>query len=51
VTESERLAALARAAGLRLTPDDLSALLPAWKRYIKLAEALRAATAVEPAQD
>jgi hypothetical protein len=51
VTERERLAALARAAGLRLTPDDLSTLLPAWKRYEALVEALRAAAAYEPDAD
>ena len=45
VTERDRLAALARAAGLRLTAEDLAALLPAWKRYGALVEALRAADA------
>jgi hypothetical protein len=43
VTERERLASLARAAGLRLTASDLEALLPAWKRYTALVEDLRAA--------
>lgn len=51
VTERERLAALARAAGLRLSPDELSALLPAWKRYLTLVKALRAAAAYEPDAD
>jgi hypothetical protein len=41
VTESEELAQTARAAGLHLTPADLKALLPAWKRYRALVEALR----------
>jgi predicted dehydrogenase len=45
VTERERLAAAARAAGLRLTAGDMAALLPAWKRYLALVEELRAAIA------
>jgi hypothetical protein len=48
VTERERLAVLARAAGLRVTEDELTALLPAWKRYTKLVQALREAEAYEP---
>jgi hypothetical protein len=51
VTERERLGALARAAGLRLSPAELSALLPAWKRYLSLVEALRAAAAYDPDTD
>jgi hypothetical protein len=47
VTERDRLAAQARAAGLRLTKADLEALLPAWKRYRALVEELRAAIAPE----
>ena len=47
VTERDRLAALAKAAGLRLTASDLEALLPAWKRYTALVEDLRAALAPE----
>jgi len=47
VTEREQLAATARAAGLRLTPKDLSDLLPAWKRYLGLVEQLRAAMTPE----
>jgi hypothetical protein len=43
VTERDRLAAAARAAGLRLTGDDVAALLPAWQRYLALVEGLRAA--------
>jgi hypothetical protein len=43
VTESDRLAALARAAGLRLSDEDLDALLPAWRRYRALVDGLRAA--------
>ena len=50
VTERERLAGLARAAGVRLTADDLAALLPAWKRYLGLVEALREAAAPEITQ-
>ncbi len=42
VTDRERLAALARASGIRLAADELGALLPAWKRYVGLVEALRA---------
>jgi hypothetical protein len=41
------LAAAARAAGLRLSPADVVALLPAWKRYLTLVEQLRAAVAPE----
>jgi hypothetical protein len=47
VTERERLAALGRAAGLRLSAADVAALLPAWKRYLALVEGLRAAIASE----
>lgn len=47
VTERDRLAALVRAAGLRLSADDLTALLPAWKRYLVLVEELR--TVMTPA--
>jgi hypothetical protein len=45
VTDSEQLAQTARAAGLRLSADDLEVLLPAWKRYLALVEALREAMA------
>jgi hypothetical protein len=51
VTERDRLAALARAAGVRLGADDLDALLPAWKRYLALVEELRAAVASEVPSD
>jgi hypothetical protein len=51
VTERDRLAALARAAGIRLTADDLKTLLPAWKRYVRLIEGLRAAVAADPQHD
>ena len=47
VTERERLTALGRSAGLRLSAADLTALLPAWKRYLALVEELRAAIASE----
>jgi hypothetical protein len=43
VTERDILAALTQAAGLRLSPKSLEALLPAWKRYMALVEDLRAA--------
>jgi hypothetical protein len=49
VTEREQLAAAGRAAGLRLSPADVAALLPAWKRYLALVEQLRAAVALEDA--
>jgi hypothetical protein len=49
VTERDRLAGLARAAGLGLTLADLDRLLPAWKRYVALVEEMRAAIA--PALD
>jgi len=48
VTERDRLAALARAAGLRLSAEDLDHLLPAWKRYLALVEEMRAAIAPDP---
>jgi hypothetical protein len=48
VTERDRLAAAARAAGLRLASGDLDRLLPAWKRYIALVEELRAQVVPEP---
>jgi hypothetical protein len=51
VTERDRLAALARAAGVRLTAEDLKTLLPAWKRYVQLVEGLRAAVATDPQHD
>lgn len=51
VTERDRLAAAGRAAGLRLSPDDVAALLPAWKRYLALVEELRAALAAEDWDD
>jgi len=47
VTERERLAAVGRAAGLRLTAADVAALLPAWKRYLALVEQLRAPIPLE----
>jgi hypothetical protein len=48
VTERDRLAAAARAAGLRLARDDLDRLLPAWKRYIALVDDLSAQVVPEP---
>jgi len=51
VTEREQLAATARAAGLHLTPKDVSDLLPAWKRYLGLVEQLRAAMTPEDWDD
>jgi hypothetical protein len=48
VTERDRLAAAARAAGLRLASGDLDRLLPAWKRYVALVEELRAQVTPEP---
>lgn len=41
--EGERLRAVARAMGLRLTAADTERLAPAWKRYVALVEALRQA--------
>jgi hypothetical protein len=41
------LAAAGRAAGLRLTVQEVADLLPAWKRYLGLVEELRAAMALE----
>jgi hypothetical protein len=51
VTERDGLAAAARAAGLSLSPADLDALLPAWKRYRTLVEDLRAAVIGQPADN
>ena len=48
VTEKDRLAATARAAGLRLASGDLDRLLPAWKRYLALVEELSVLVAPEP---
>jgi hypothetical protein len=48
VTERDRLAAAARAAGLRLAGGDLDRLLPAWKRYMALVEELRAQVVPDP---
>jgi hypothetical protein len=47
VTEREELAAAGRAAGLRLTAQEVTDLLPAWKRYQGLVEELRVAMALE----
>jgi len=51
VTEREQLAAAGRAAGLRLSAQDVTDLLPAWKRYLGLVEELRAAMAPEDLDD
>lgn len=51
VTERDRLAASARAAGLRLADSDLDRLLPAWKRYLALVEELRAQLVTDPTRD
>jgi hypothetical protein len=51
VTERELLAAATRAAGLRLTAQEVADLLPAWKRYLGLVEQLRAATPPEDWDD
>jgi len=51
MTDRDWLAAATRAAGIRLTPEDLEALRPAWKRYQALVEELRAALAPEPSND
>lgn len=48
VTERDRLAAAARAAGLPLARGDLDRLLPAWKRYLALVEELSAELGPEP---
>ena len=42
VSEREKLAAAARAVDLRLTRQDLDALLGAWQRYRRLMAALEA---------
>ena len=47
VTERDQLAAAGLAAGLRLTEQDLTDLLAAWKRYLGLVEELRGAMAPE----
>lgn len=38
VTQRDRLAAALRAAGLRLSPVEIDALLPAWTRYRTLVD-------------
>jgi len=39
------LAAAARAAGLRVSPSELQRLLPGWRRYQALLQAMRAEAA------
>lgn len=51
MTERDRLAALVKAARLRLSRGDLDLLLPAWKRYVSLVEELRAAMAATQTED
>ena len=43
MTEREILRARAATAGLRLSPVELDALLPAWRRYLELLRALEEA--------
>ncbi len=45
--ERERLETAAAAADLDLTPSQLAALLPAWRRYRMLVDALRQAMTEE----
>jgi hypothetical protein len=41
MTERDQLRAAARAAGLRVSLSELVRLLPAWRRYLALVEAMR----------
>lgn len=41
MTERDQLAAIARAAGLRVSPSELERLLPSWRRYQDLVRAMR----------
>lgn len=41
MTERDQLRAAARAAGLRLSLSELERLLPAWRRYQALVQAMR----------
>ncbi|HEY0492473.1 MAG TPA: hypothetical protein VGD57_03300 [Candidatus Dormibacteraeota bacterium] len=45
MTERDRLDAALRAAGLKLSPSEVAALLPAWRRYRGLVETFLQATA------
>jgi hypothetical protein len=49
MTERDQLRAAARAAGLSVSLSELERLLPAWRRYLALVEAMRGeAIAREP---
>lgn len=41
MTERDQLRAVARAAGLPVSLSELERLLPAWRRYLALVEAMR----------
>ncbi|MEO6796483.1 MAG: hypothetical protein ABI401_11870 [Candidatus Dormibacter sp.] len=48
MTQREHLAAAVRAAGLRLRPVEVDALLPAWRRYRDLVEVFLTASRDDP---
>ncbi len=51
MTERDQLAAVARAAGLRVSPSELERLLPSWRRYQALVQAMRAQARQQPDAD
>jgi predicted dehydrogenase len=51
MTERNQLAAAARAAGLRVSLSELERLLPAWRRYQDLVDAMRAQARLQPDAD
>jgi hypothetical protein len=51
MTERDQLAAVVRAAGLRVSPSELERLLPSWRRYQALLQALRAQARQQPDAD
>jgi predicted dehydrogenase len=51
MTERDQLAAAARAAGLRVSLSELERLLPAWRRYQDLVDAMRAQARRHPDAD
>jgi hypothetical protein len=51
MTERDQLAAAARAAGLPVSLSELERLLPAWRRYQDLVDAMRAQARLQPDED
>jgi hypothetical protein len=51
MTERDQLRAVARAAGLLVSLSELERLLPAWRRYLALVEAMRREANVQGPDD